>query len=51
MKHAREEFKKKKMDNFIPRSHHPGVPNTTFATQPLDCGVNKSFKCIYRKKA
>ena len=28
-----------------------GVPNTTFSTQPLDCGINKFFKALYYKKA
>ena len=51
MLHAKKELEEKKIDNLIPKNHHPLVANTTFATQPLDCGVNKCFKSIYRKKA
>ena len=51
MKFAKEKFKEENTTNFIPKNYHPLVANTTFATQPLDCGVNKSFKSIFRKKA
>lgn len=51
MKHAKKELEERKMENLIPKNHLPFVANTTFATQLLDCGVNKSFKSIYRKKS
>ncbi len=51
MKFAKEGFEEKKTADYIPKNHHPLVANTTFATQPLDCGINKCFKSIYRRKA
>ena len=51
MKFAKEWFEEKEAVDYIPKNHHPLVANTTFATQPLDCGINKCFKSIYRRKA
>ena len=37
--------------NYISKEWMYGVPNTTFSTQPLDCGINKFFKALYYKKS
>ena len=48
---AKEELEKRQEPNYISKEWMYGVPNTTFSTQPLDCGINKFFKAKYYKKA